>query len=105
MAPDHDLIIERVKADPLFHELVRQRSSFAWLLSALVLLIYFGFIMMVAYNKELLGQSLFGGVTTVGIPVGVGVIISAFILTGIYVARANSKFDELTKQIIEKVKK
>ena len=40
--------------------------------------------------------------TTVGIPVGIGVIVSAFVLTGIYVARANTTFDDLTKEIIER---
>ncbi len=53
----------------------------------------------------MLARSLFGGVTTIGIPIGLGVILSAFILTGIYVARANSTYDELTRKIIEKVKK
>lgn len=97
--------LERVKADPQFHELVRRRTTFAWLLSLLMVLIYFGFVLTVAYNKELLGRSLFGGITTVGIPVGLGVIVSAFVLTGIYVARANSAFDDLTKRIVEKAKK
>lgn len=105
MALDSDVIIERVKADPDFHELVRKRTTFAWILSALMVFIYFGFVMVVAFNKEILGKSLFGGVTTVGIPIGLGVIASAFILTGIYVARANTAFDEITKRIIEKVKK
>jgi uncharacterized membrane protein (DUF485 family) len=67
--------------------------------------IYFGFVLTIAYNKEFLAQSLSGGVTTVGIPVGIGVILSAFVLTGIYVARANTAFDDLTKQIIERLKK
>lgn len=105
MASDHDTMIERVKADPQFKELVRKRSTFAWLLSLLMVLIYFGFVLTVAFDKELLGRSLAGGVTTIGIPIGLGVIVSAFILTGIYVARANSAFDELTRQIIERVKK
>lgn len=104
MAPNNEIMIERIKADPQFQELVRKRSSFAWFLSLLMVIIYFGFVLTVAFDKELLGKSLFGGVTTVGIPIGLGVIVSAFILTGIYVARANSAFDEMTKKIIEKVK-
>lgn len=105
MASDHDRMIERVKSDPQFTELVRKRSSFAWTLSVLMILIYFGFVLLVAFDKQLLAQSLAGGVTTVGIPIGIGVIVSAFVLTGIYVARANSSFDEMTRQIIERVKK
>ncbi|MBA4131065.1 MAG: DUF485 domain-containing protein [Hyphomicrobium sp.] len=105
MSIENDLLLERVRSDPQFHELVRRRSRLAWLLTALMIVIYFGFVLMIAYNKEFLAQSLSGGVTTVGIPVGIGVILSAFVLTGIYVARANTAFDDLTKQIIERLKK
>lgn len=98
-------LVERVKSDPQFKELVSRRSSLALTLSILMLLIYFGFIMLIAFDKKVLATPLAGGVTTIGIPVGIFVIVSAFILTGIYVSRANTKFDELTKGIIEKVKK
>lgn len=105
MALSHDAIIDRVKNDPEFHQLVRRRSRLAWGLSAIMIAIYFGFVLTIAFNKDVLGQSLFGGVTTIGIPVGIGVILSAFILTGIYVARANTAFDDMTKKIIERVTK
>jgi uncharacterized membrane protein (DUF485 family) len=105
MSIESDRLLERVQSDPQFQELVRRRSRLAWLLTALMIAIYFGFVLTIAYNKEFLAQSLSGGVTTVGIPVGLGVILSAFVLTGIYVARANTAFDDLTKQIIERLKK
>lgn len=105
MSIENDRLLERVRSDPQFHELVRRRSRLAWLLTAVMIVIYFGFVLTIAYNKEFLAQSLSGGVTTVGIPVGIGVILSAFVLTGIYVARANTAFDDLTKQIIERLKK
>jgi uncharacterized membrane protein (DUF485 family) len=104
MSLSNDTLVERVKADPNFQELVRKRSVFAWTLSLMMLAIYFGFVLTIAFNKELFAKSLSGGVTTVGIPVGLGVIVSAFVLTGIYVARANTAFDELTKKIVEKAK-
>lgn len=104
MSVDHDDLIRRVQADPQFHELVRRRARMAWLLSAAMVVIYFGFVLTIAYFPGLLSQSLLGGVTTVGIPVGLGVIVSAFVLTGIYVARANSAFDDMTKEIIERSK-
>lgn len=106
MTSDADRVIESIKSDPQFQELVRKRSAFAWTLSTLMLVIYFGFVLTVAFHKELLAQPLAEGLTTtIGIPMGIGVIISAFILTGIYVARANSTFDDLTAQIVQKVKK
>lgn len=103
MSLESDALIERVKTDPKFHELVQRRSRLAWGLTALMIIFYFGFVLTVAFNKEFLGTSLFGGVTTIGIPVGVGVILAAFILTGIYVSRANTTFDEMTKEIIERM--
>jgi uncharacterized membrane protein (DUF485 family) len=91
----------RIQNNPKFHELVRKRTSFAWTLSAVMLTIYFGFIMLIAYGKDFLGASLSGGTTTVGMPIGVLVILSAIGLTGIYVRRANTEFDDLNRQIIE----
>lgn len=102
MALETEALIERVNSDPQFHELVRRRARLAWTLTALMVAIYFGFVLTVAFHKELLGQSLFGGVTTIGIPIGIGVILSAFVLTGIYVARANTTFDDMTHEIIER---
>lgn len=67
-----------------------------------MLIIYFGFVLLVAFNKPLLATPIAAGaVTTIGIPLGVFVIVSAFILTGIYVRRANSEFDALTRRITE----
>jgi uncharacterized membrane protein (DUF485 family) len=97
-------LVHAIKSNPKYHELVSKRAKFAWILAVLMLLIYYGYILIIAFNKEFLAQPLWeGSVTTVGIPIGLGVIISAFILTGIYVARANSEFDRLTAEIKEEV--
>ena len=97
-------LVHAIKSNPKYHELLSKRKSFAWMLAAIMLVIYYGFILIVAFNKEFLGQPLSpGSITTVGIPVGLGVIISAFVLTGIYVFRANSEFDRLTREIKEEV--
>jgi len=101
MTPD---LYERVKRDPRFQELVAKRTRFAWVLSATMLAIYFGFIFIIAFAPHSLGTPIGTGVTTVGIPLGLFVIVSAFVLTGIYVQRANSEFDAITRQIIEEVK-
>ena len=97
-------LVHAIKSNPKYHELVSKRTKFAWILAILMLLIYYGFILIIAFNKEFLSQQLWeGSITTVGIPIGLGVIISAFILTGIYVYRANSEFDRLTAEIKEEV--
>ena len=101
----HKDIVEVVKNDPNYKELVAKRSSFAITLSIIMLVVYFGFILMIAYFPHVLGTPLSeGSVTTVGIPVGMGVIFFAFIITGIYTKRANSEFDDLNNKIKDKVK-
>jgi uncharacterized membrane protein (DUF485 family) len=98
-------IVEIVKNDPNYKELVAKRISFSVMLSIIMLVVYFGFILMIAYFPEVLGTPLSeGSVTTVGIPVGMGVIFFAFIITGIYTKRANSEFDDLNNKIKDKVK-
>lgn len=95
---------QRILENPKFKELIAKRSAFAWTLSVIMLVIYFGFILLVAFGKEFLGTRLGAGVTTWGVPIGVFTIASAFILTGIYVRRANGEFDELNRQILEESK-
>ncbi len=94
----------RIIENPKFQELVAKRNAFAVTLSVLMLSIYFGFILLVAFAKPFLGTPIGAGVTTWGLPIGVGVIASAFVLTGIYVQRANGEFDEMNRQILEETK-
>jgi uncharacterized membrane protein (DUF485 family) len=94
-----------IEKNPKFQELVATRKSLGWTLSILMLVIYFGFILLVAFDRQFLGTPLSGaGVTTIGIPIGLAVIVSAFVLTGIYVVKANARYDELTRQIVEESK-
>lgn len=98
-------LVDVIKNDPDYIRLVRERSRFAWTLTIVMLVIYFGFVLTIAFDPSLLGTPLSeGSVTTIGIPIGIGVIVSAFILTGIYVRRANGEFDELTNRIKAKAK-
>lgn len=95
----------RIRGNPKFRELVRQRNRLAGILSLAMLAIYFGFILLVAFGGSLLGAPLGSGmVMTVGIPVGLFVIVSAFVLTGIYVSKANTTFDDLNAQILNDAK-
>lgn len=101
----HDMArLLEIEGDPDFQKLVRSRTRFSLLLTALTLIIYFGFVLLVAFAPGWLGQSLSGGVTTIGIPLGVGIIVAAFVLTGVYIARANTTYDSLTQQLIERHK-
>jgi uncharacterized membrane protein (DUF485 family) len=96
---------KQIENNPKFKELVSTRKKLGWTLSLVMLAIYFGFILLVAFNKAFLATPLSGeGVTTIGIPIGLGVIISAFVLTGYYVVKANARYDELNRQIVEESK-
>ena len=86
-------------------KLVRIRSSFGWILTALMMFVYYGYIALIAFNKEFLAQPMGAGVTTIGIPIGMGVIVFTVIITGIYVRRANSEFDTLTQEIVKESSK
>ena len=99
-----DRTVLHIRNEPLFRELVDKRTRFAWQLSAVMLVIYFGFIAVIAFAPKILATPIGSSVTTVGIPVGLFVIVSAFVLTGLYVSQANSKFDPITRQIKESVK-
>ena len=70
-----------------------------------MMIVYYGFILLVAFNKEFLTQKLGAGVITVGMPVGLFVIVFTIVITGIYVRRANSEFDDLTEEIKKAVSK
>lgn len=90
----------KIRQNPKFTELVRQRNKLAGTLTIVMLALYFGFIVLVAFAPGFLGTPIGGGVTTIGIPIGLLVIVSTFVLTGIYVAKANTTFDSLNEQIL-----
>jgi uncharacterized membrane protein (DUF485 family) len=96
--------VEKIQNNPNYQKLVSTRSSFAWKLTVIMLVVYYAFILLIAFSPETLGASLSGGMTTVGIPVGLAIIIFSFAMTGIYVKRANSEFDDLLKKVKDDVK-
>jgi uncharacterized membrane protein (DUF485 family) len=98
------LSYEEIERNPKYQDLVQRRKSLGITLSVIMLAIYLGFILLVAYAPKFLATPLAGGVTTIGIPIGLFVIVSAFILTGYYVQKANSTFDSLTREIVQESK-
>lgn len=93
-------LVQRIQANPHYVQLVRDRSRFGWWLSLAMLAVYYGYILLIAFNKELLSTPLGGGVTSAGIPVGLFVIVFTVVVTGIYVRHANHRYDELTDTIV-----
>jgi uncharacterized membrane protein (DUF485 family) len=88
-----------LRDDPDFKELERTRGQLGKILTAIMLVIYFSFVLMVAYAPKLMATPVFGSVS-LGFPLGLGVILCAIALTGFYVLRANAAFDTLTRRIV-----
>lgn len=100
---DENAIYERIYHNPKFQDLVRRRSSFAWTLAIVMLVVYYGFVLLVAFGKAFLATKVGTGVMTLGIFIALGVIIIAFVLTAIYVARANGEFDNMSNELRDEV--
>lgn len=100
-----DSITAKIEANPKYRELRTRRNTFGWTLTVVMLVVYFGYIALIAFNKPFLAQPIGNGVTTLGIPIGMGVIIFTIIITGIYVHRANGEFDTLTAEILDEASK
>ena len=99
-------MVEKIQSNPSYVELVTKRSSFAWKLTITMLVVYYAFILLIAFSPETLGAKIAaGGMATVGIPVGVAIIVFSFVLTGVYVKRANSEFDGLLSKVKEDLAK
>ena len=101
MSDMQDPVVARIEANPKYQALKRKRGGFGWLLTILMLLAYYGFIGLIAFDKEFLAKPIGAGVTTLGIPIAFGVIVFTIAITGLYVRRANSAYDRLTAEILE----
>ncbi len=97
-------MVNQILSNPKYQELVSKRSKFAWTLSIVILVVYYAFVLVIAFDPALLGAKIGDGVISVGIPVGMGIIVLSFILTGVYVRRANSEFEALTQDIKNSLK-
>lgn len=97
-------IYERVRNNPKYIELIKKRSGFAWKLTILILIVYYIFIMTIAFSPKTLAITIGNSVTTIGIPIGLLIIFLCFLLTGLYTKRANSEFDKLTNDIKDDIR-
>jgi uncharacterized membrane protein (DUF485 family) len=98
-------LVQRIASHPKYQELRAKRTGFGWWLTLAMMVVYYGFILLVAFNKEFLSQKLGAGVMTMGIPIGFGVIVFTIVITAYYVNRANREFDDLTDAIKKAVLK
>lgn len=100
-----DPVVQKIQSHPKYLELRTKRNRLGIFLTVLMLEAYYGYIALIAFDKKFLAQPIGSGVTTLGIPIGMGVILFTIVITGIYVRRANGEFDALTKQILKDASK
>ena len=91
--------VKSIEDNPKFQQLVRARSSLGWALSAVMCFVYFGLILLVAFDKPLIAEKVGAGPTSVGIVLGIAVIVVAIALVGFYVIVANSRFDRMAREL------
>jgi uncharacterized membrane protein (DUF485 family) len=93
------MALARIERDPNYLKLVSERKSLAWTLTIITLVMYYGYIAIVAFAPSIIATPLVGTIT-VGIVLGLAIILASILLTGIYVMRANAEYDDLTSAII-----
>ncbi|NKB38543.1 MAG: DUF485 domain-containing protein [Gammaproteobacteria bacterium] len=92
---------DHIRSNPGFHKLVARQSRLSWSLAAMIMLVYFSFILVIAFAPDWLGTPLGSGTTlTWGLPIGIGIILFTFLITGIYVHRANTTYDALLRDVV-----
>ncbi len=92
----------KLLASPAFHALVARRWRVSLVLTALLFVLYYGYILLIAVNKPVLAASM-GGVTPIGIPLGAAVIVGSWILTAIYIVWANRRYDPEVERLRERL--
>ena len=100
-----DPLVSKIQSHPGYRELRRRRNSLGIRLTLLMLLVYYGYIALIAFDKALLSRPIGAGVTTLGVPLGMGVIVFTIVITAVYVRRANREFDALNESILKDVSK
>ena len=96
-----DPVVDKIRSNPKYQELRALRNRYGWILTILMMVVYYGFIALIAFDKAFLAQPVGDGVTTLGIPIGLAVIVFTILITVMYVRRANTEFDALNQQILK----
>jgi uncharacterized membrane protein (DUF485 family) len=92
VAPKLQKSASEIIESPDFRALVAKRWTVSAVLLVALFVIYYGFILLIAANRDFMSQRI-GEFTTLAIPIGLGVIVLSFLLTAIYVAWANRSYD------------
>ena len=102
VAEANHVTVQEVLRDPEFHSLVRKKNSISILLTLATMAVYYGFIFLIAFDKAVLARKISENVT-LGIPIGIGVIVLSCVFTGIYVLWANRNYDPAVSALKRKL--
>ena len=97
-------LVDRIESNPKYQELVSKRNSLGIKLGIFVLVMFYAFILTIAFNKEVLAVKVGDGLTTIAFPIALAILVISFITTLIYVRKANGEFEDLTNDIKDDVK-
>ncbi len=100
----NDELVERIESNPKYQELVSKRTSLGVKLGVFVLVLFYSYILTIAFNKQLLATKIGDSMTTIGFPIALAILVISFLTTLIYVKKANTEFEELTNEIRKDVK-
>ena len=100
-----DGLVAKIAAHPKYAQLKRRRNALGLFLTVAMLVVYYGYIALIAFNKPFLAKPVSAGVMSVVVPVGMAVIAFTVVITGLYVRRANNEYDQLTQDILQDVAK
>ena len=97
-------LVNRIENNPKYQELISKKNSLGIKLGIFVLVMFYAYILTIAFNKEILATTIGDGVTTIAFPIALAILVISFLTTVIYVRKANGEFEELTNEIKEDVK-
>lgn len=96
----------RIRQNPKFAQLVGKRTRFAILLSLIVLVPYYSYMLLVSLQPQVFGAKIAeGGILTIGWPIAALLIVGGWLMTGVYTMRANGEFDSLTEEVLKEAMK
>ena len=97
---------EKIRANPKFAELVGKRTRFAIILSLVVLVPYYSFMLLVSLQPQIFAAKISeGSVITIGWPIAALIVIGGWLMTGVYISKANGEFDALNEEILKDARK
>ena len=99
-------VVERIQNNPKFLKMVSTRNTYSIIMTIMMMVVYFGYILLIAFNKPFLATKVSeGAVMSVGIPMGLGVLVFTIIITAIYVRKANTEFDAMKDEVVQEASK